>query len=587
MLEPRLYRAPLLIGLAAAVVLMFSVVSRPEPVRTSTAPDAFDSSSAASSARELLRLAPSREPGSPGDMAAAEFVRERFEAIAGGQVTRQSFDGRFEGEDVSLANVTLVLPGLSSRRIVIAAPRDCAEGSCPVSSAASTGALLGLASSFDGARHRKTLVFVSLDGSAAGAAGAEELGRALDDEPADAVIVVTQPAAANREEPLVVPWSSGPQSTSVQLTESAEAAVEGELRTESGLRTPTFESLRRLAIPTGLTDQAPLIAEGADAIAITAGGERPLRGDEDTLANFSPSTLGSIGRAALSLALALDAQQPALEHGPEAYVPLAGKLIPGWALSLLALTLLIPIGIVSIDALARSKRHGEPIGPALAWISIRTVPFVIAMLLAYAMALVGLMPEPAFPFDPDRHRLDLAALLSLLALAVAFLGGLRLTGLVPLTDAADQALVPAIGLALFAAGLGVWLANPFLALLLVPTVHLWLGAALLRGRPGVVAAVAAAGLVVPCLALISLATQLDVGLSAPWELVLMFTGRHFGPLAVVPLCLLGGCLLALLSVAASRPGRPVVVRPGGRVRGPLSYAGPGSLGGTESALPRR
>ena len=62
-------------------------------------------------------------------------------------------------------------------------------------------------------------------------------------------------------------------------------------------------------MPTGLGDQAPLIAEGADAIAITAGGERPLRGDEDTLANFSPSTLGSIGRAALSLALALDAQR--------------------------------------------------------------------------------------------------------------------------------------------------------------------------------------------------------------------------------------------------------------------------------------
>ena len=61
----------------------------------------------------------------------------------------------------------------------------------------------------------------------------------------------------------------------------------------------------------------------------------------------------------------------------------------------------------------------------------------------------------------------------------------------------------------------------------------------------------------------------------------MFTGRHFGPLAAVPLCLLGGCLLALLAaIAAARP--PGGSGRGGRVSGPRSYAGPGS-----SALPRR
>ncbi len=37
-----LYRLTLLAGLFAAVVLMFSVVSRPEPLRSDTAPDAFD-----------------------------------------------------------------------------------------------------------------------------------------------------------------------------------------------------------------------------------------------------------------------------------------------------------------------------------------------------------------------------------------------------------------------------------------------------------------------------------------------------------------------------------------------------------------
>lgn len=587
MFEPRLYRAPLLLALAAAVVLMFSVVSRPGPVISDTAADAFDGASAAQLARELLREAPTREPGGPGDEAAAELVAERFKAIEGGQVNRQAFEGRFDGEDVELENVTLVLPGASSRRIVIAAPRDCAEGPCAASSAAATGALLELALGFDGARHRKTLVFVSLDGSAAGAAGARELGGALQDEPADAAIVVTQPASAKLEQPLVVPWSSGPQSTSIQLTESAEVAVEGELSADSGLRMGTFATLRRLAIPTGLSDQAPLIELGADAVAITSAGERPLDGTKDTLANLSATTLERIGRAALSLTLALDGQRLGLEHGPEAYVPLAGKLIPGWALALLALALLIPVGVVSADALARSARHREPIAPALAWVSSRTIPFAVAMLLAYGMAWTGLMPGPAFPFDPDRFRLDLGALFALLALGAGFVAALRLIRLLPLSTAAETAVAPAIGLALFAAGIGAWLSNPYLALMLVPTVHLWLLAALMRGHPGAVAVAIAAGLALPLLALVSLATQLDVGVSTPWQLVLMFTGRHFGPLVAVPLCLLGACLLAVLATAASRPGRPVVTRAGGRVRGPLAYAGPGSLGGTESALPRR
>ena len=43
--------------------------------------------------------------------------------------------------------------------------------------------------------------------------------------------------------------------------------------------------------------------------------------------------------------------------------------------------------------------------------------------------------------------------------------------------AADEALAPAIGLVIFVATVAIWLVNPYLALLLVPTAHLWLAAA--------------------------------------------------------------------------------------------------------------
>jgi hypothetical protein len=582
MLEPRLYRATLILGVAAAIVLMFSVASRPEALRTDTAADAFDGGEAAALARQIVRLAPERAPGGVGDEAVADFVAARFERIEGGQVREQRFEGRFEGEEVELRNVLLVRSGSAGGRIVIAAPRDCAEGSCAASSAAATAALLGLAETFGGARHRKTLVFASLDGSAAGASGAAELAEALEGEPAKAVIVISQPGAESPSRPLVIPWSRGPQSTSIQLIESAKQAVEAELPGEGTVRLGTVQSLLRLAIPTGLGDQAPLVEAGADAVAISSAGERPLPASEDTAAQLSAETLTGTGRAVLSLTFALDAHDGDLVHGPEAYIPLAGKLIPGWALALLALALLAPIGLVSIDALARSARHGEPALAAVAWALSRIVPFAVAILLAYVLALLGLMPDPAFPFDPRRYTLDLEAVLVLALLAAAFAVGLRLLRLLPAPEHADWAVPSSIGLVLFLAAIGVWLANPYLALLLVPTVHLWFFASLLRGRLAAALALCAVGLVIPVAAMIHLASTLGVGVSAGWELLLMFTGHHFGVLAAIPLCLLGGCLVAVLSNAAG----PALGGGEVRVRG-LGHAGPGSLGGTESALPRR
>jgi hypothetical protein len=60
-----------------------------------------------------------------------------------------------------------------------------------------------------------------------------------------------------------------------------------------------------------------------------------------------------------------------------------------------------------------------------------------------------------------------------------------------------------------------------------------------------------------------------------------------GPLSWAIYSLLLACLLAAVLVAmrsrpaAAEPGEPVIT-----MRGPLTYAGPGSLGGTESALRR-
>jgi hypothetical protein len=301
LLQAGVYRATLLGALAAFVVLLFSVVSRPEPLRSDTAADAFDGARAAALARELVSVAPDRAPGSRGNAVAARLVERRFRSIEGGQVSEQRFEAGFEGSPVEMRNVTLVLPGSKSdERLVLIAPRDCPGGPCAASTAAATAALVELAIAFDATRHRKTLVLVSTDGSAAGAAGARLVADALELEPAEAVLVVSQPGARAESRPFVVPWSAGPQSTSIGLLESAGTAVESEVGPDPA-PLGSAESLFRLAIPSGLGEQAVLIRSGVDAIALSSAGDRPLPESEDGLGSLDPDVLGNFGRAALSL----------------------------------------------------------------------------------------------------------------------------------------------------------------------------------------------------------------------------------------------------------------------------------------------
>lgn len=565
MLNARLYRAALLPALAAAIVMMFSVVTRPEGVRSEIPADGFEGDDAALIAQQLLAVAPQREPGSAGDETAADFVAKRFRQIEGGEVIEQRFEGDFEGEEVELRNVVLVLAGVSDSQVVVTAPRDCAEGTCAASSAAATAALLELAANFDGTRHRKTLVLASTDGSTAGAEGARELAGGLTAAPVEGVIALSVLGPREPRDPFVLPWSTGPESTSAGLLDSARVAVETEVGTEVS-EPGIVESLFRLALPSGLGESAALVSEGLDAVGISAAGERP--GGVATEEGAPPATvLEEFGRSALSLVLALDATTEPLEHGPEAQVPLAGKLIPGWAVALLVLTLLVPVAVVSADGLARASRRREPVLITLAWILSRSLPFAAALALAYLMTILTLVPDPAFPYDPDRFEPGLGGVAAMAAVAAAFCLGLIGVRRLKLPAEAHEGVAAALGAVLSAGVLAVWAVNAYLALLLVPAVHLWVAGALAEVRRGPAAPLVAAlgGLALPAAALADLAGRLGVIWELPWQLLLMVTGGHAGLLAALLGCVLGGCLLSLVELAvapgaATRRDAPV---PGG------------------------
>jgi hypothetical protein len=136
----------------------------------------------------------------------------------------------------------------------------------------------------------------------------------------------------------------------------------------------------------------------------------------------------------------------------------------------------------------------------------------------------------------------------------------------------------------------VWLFNPYAAALLLPAAHLWLLAASpesrLRGPAAVLPVLG--GLAPPLLVVLHYATALDLDpLSLAWLAMLATADGHVSPAGALVFSLWLSCLGGLITVLRVRRNVAAKAEPERlKTRGPAGYAGPGSLGGTESALRR-
>jgi hypothetical protein len=588
MIEWRLYRVAFLPAVVAAIVLLFSLQGVPAPLEAPVSLARFDEDGAAQAAREIVQLAPDRAPGSPGDAEIADMVTERFGGIPTAEVSEQTYSDSFEGEDVEPRNVIATLPGESDRRVVVMAPRDSAGGPGAASSAAATGMLLELAESFGGASHSKTLVFVSSAGATDGARGAREFADNYPERDLiDAALVISQPGAARPQPPFAIPWSTGPQSTAIQLTRTAATLVSAELGRPAGLQ-GSFEGLLRLAIPTGLGEQGPLIEEGIGAVRISSSGEAPLDPSEDSEASLSEESMADLGDAAQTIVLAVDDLEQRPEHGPAAYVVAGSNLVPGWAIALVVLALVAPAAVAATDGFARAMRRGLARPIDVSWVVGRSLPFLGLLVLTYLVALVGLLPSPRFPYDPARFSIDLLGVVALVVLAGALVGAWIATRPVSVPRRADhEGLITATGLIMSGVPLVIWLLNPYLAVLAVPAAHAWLAGTAHDRRVRLAGSVAAVmiSLVPAVVALVWVAGRLEVGAEAPWHLLLMVAGGQIGPATALLGCLLAGGLVAIIA-AAIAPGAPSAPEPRISVRGPrpADEVGPDDSGAARRGL---
>jgi hypothetical protein len=303
------------------------------------------------------------------------------------------------------------------------------------------------------------------------------------------------------------------------------------------------------------------------------------------------------GRAVLSTVDALDAA-PDISSTMETGVQLQRKTLPAWALQLIVATLLLGPLFVAVDGLARMRRRRAPVGRWVLWTLSCALPFFACALFAYLLGHLGVLaaapPAPAMPAALPLDGSAAAALIAVaLVLGLAWIGWRTLVGRLgwgprPDPDAAGLSML----LVLLALSLLVWALDPFAALLFVPAAHLWLLLAAPELRPRPLGSLALVGLgLAPLLLLVAFyARQLGLGPGeVAWMAVLIVAGGHVGLAGALLWSIAFGCAAAAVMLCVTQPAAPPGLSSDDfeiTIRGPMSYAGPGSLGGTESALRR-
>jgi hypothetical protein len=594
MLDPRLYRVAFVPVLLALLVAAFSLQDRPRPIGTTLPADAFDGIRAQDTLADLAARYPARRAGSAADARMADDLAQRFKRLVpGGTVEEHRYRGETIDGERDLVDVIATRPGVPGPGIVVVAHRD-AVGSPAKAELSATAALLELARLGADGRLRRTITFISTTGGSGGFAGAREEARRLGGR-ADAVLVLGDVAASDARRPFVVSFSDGKRQAPIQLTRTVEASVRREVGADAG-GARAWTQWARLAVPVTIGEQGAFLRAGQPAVLLSGSGERPPAAD----ASLSDARMLRFGRAALRVLYALDNFRD-FAAPPTNALSLRGKVLPGWAIRMLVGALLLPPLVMSFDAFARLRRRREPVGRWASWTLTAAIPFILACLAAVLLGAVGAVSvAPRAPIPPAGLHVGAGPIATLAALGVVFVAAWVLVRPIALraiaarvtrTDAPTALGGPgsAVGVTLIACvvTLALWLANPYAAALLIPALHVWPWVTTPDVRIPRVAAVAAVILALFPMAAVAVMDTRAFGLSlgeAVWFWPLLVVGRHVPVGAWMLWSLVAGCAVAAALVAARRTGPPDQEPEDETVRGPIGYAGPGSLGGTESAL---
>ncbi|MBO9532397.1 MAG: hypothetical protein J7513_05430 [Solirubrobacteraceae bacterium] len=381
--------------------------------------------------------------------------------------------------------------------------------------------------------------------------------------------------------------SDGPQFASQRLRRTLEDAISTQ-RSIGDSQAGALGQLVRLAAPVTTGGQGPLLREGLPAILFSTTGDRVAPPD----AVPTELRMQADGRALLRAVIAIDNAGP-IDLGPDGRIRAADGVIPAWALRAIVLALLVPPALLVIDGLARAGRERQRVGRWVLWTVLLALPQLLGIAAVASSARAGWIDVPGGPIDPGLWTADITPFV-IFVVAAAF-GHLAVRPLVQLALGLRglRSSVPGaplgLALVLVLTALATWIVNPAAAALMVPAVLLWpvvLDTGMRPPRAWSLVAVLVGML--PLLVLMeNLLTRYplgDITSALSWFTVLL-GASDVGLFPQLWFTAVSGCCIGALLLA--RHGRSV--DPGDAevtVRGPVSYAGPGSLGAVDSALDR-
>lgn len=313
-----------------------------------------------------------------------------------------------------------------------------------------------------------------------------------------------------------------------------------------------------LGFPFTLYEQGPFVARGIPSLTLTTSGARPPQAFTDRASSISAARLTQLGRATQQLIGSLDGGI-GLAPGTSTYVWTGGRIVRGWAIELLLISLLVPFVVTATDLFAHCRRRRIPLLPAISSLRSRLFVWLFVGVAFYLLRALGAWPSGAArPPNPATATAGNWPVLSLLALGLVSLLAWLLARprLAPRRHVgADERLAgqTAALLGLGIVSLLVLATNPYALLFFLPPVHAWLWLPHLRERRGPAALlVLLAGLTGPALLLLSLGIRFGLGFDAPWYLVEL-AALGYVHLPAVAITLAGAaCAAQLTAVTLNR-----------------------------------
>jgi hypothetical protein len=588
-LDLRLYRLTLLPFAVLLIVAAFSLHAAPGVPATAPPAQTFDVTTAASAMQALAASYPDRSPGTAGDDAlAAELARPGGEyTLAGPGVSVRVVSSSVETTS-GAASVRTVLASRAGAAggagIALIADRGGSQSGA--AALAPTATLLELALIYRELLPQRPLTLVSTSG------GASAMGAvaALLPPDTEAAIVIGDVADANGRGPYVVPWSASGGLAPIQLRRTVEAAVAFALSRPVG--DPALsEQMARIALPLTPGAQGLLDGAGVPTVLVSADGESApaaAAGRPDV------SLMGEFGQALLGVTTALDGFST-LPTAPTRDLAFGTQVLSGWAVRAVIGALLLSLIGCTLDVLARTRRRRIAVARWNGWTLSFAAPFLLAGLFAAFLGASGLLPAtPAAAVTPAQLPVSGEAAAALVSIGLLFvLVWVLRTAVLARAGRRERpdpvGAVAALLIVTTVTATLLWFENPYSATLLILPAHLWL-VVLTREHErspalGALCVVISLAPLAAVLALICSVLHVEP-FALLWTTVLLIAGGGLSASGLVLASLAAGSFVAAAALLLRRNAIGPDQRLEVTVRGPLSYAGPGSLGGTESALRR-